>query len=106
SEGAAAARLRRFFPPREPRRVFLFRGEAPFSAGGSSSGASAGDSGSTAGATSPRSSGGRWIVVAPAAAAAGFLRLRPPREPRLVFFFGAALAGSVSDTVSVSGTIS
>src|SRR5215213_5951194 len=91
---------RRLRPPREPRRVFL-RGF----------GCSSEDEPSSATASSvwPRSGSGTWIVAtgaavsaagsgccspaaaspfADAAAAGFFLRPRPPRDPRRVFFFG------------------
>src|SRR6185503_20243857 len=97
-DAAAGGFLRRLRPPLEPRRVRFFFGGASGSAAASPS------------ADWPRSGDGTWIV-APAGASAGrpflatgassgfpfsaaaaaagfFFRLRPPREPRRVFFLG------------------
>ena len=101
SPACVAAGLRRLRPPREPRRVFFFGfgcspSPSPFAEGASASGASA---------SRPSVGSGRWIFgpsplsalgcsgaappLASAFAVAGFfLRRRPPREPRRVFFFG------------------
>src|SRR5204862_1589818 len=110
---AAPVFFRRFRPPRVPRLVLFFGVDAAASspsATGSASGSAGGSSSPAAG--SPRSRSGTWIRAstggapfAPAlalVAAVGFLRPRPPREPRRVFFFGVGSPASASASASAS----
>src|SRR5215210_5551665 len=119
----------RLRPPREPRRVFFFTGASPDASSADASTAAASPDSSPL----PRSTGGRWIrgaapspgavslatsssssapsATAPSAtplsAAAGFFfRLRPPRVPRRVRFFGGVSPAGCSSvaTASSSGT--
>jgi len=113
----AAGFRRRFRPPREPRRVFFFglgcSPSWPLAEGASASGASGFSS-------RPSDGSGRWILgpsCSPFESAAGasagespfasvvapagfFLRRRPPREPRLVFFLAGPSAGAGASSVS------